>query len=101
MISMKVIRVNNSLNRSASQPYRNPFCEQVPEIDWAVPGEDAGMEWLLKRFLGKGVARYDTDRNDPTIPTGVSGLSPYLHYGQVSAQVKSTQFVHRALQLPI
>ncbi|GAQ81945.1 Deoxyribodipyrimidine photolyase/cryptochrome [Klebsormidium nitens] len=58
----------------------------VPEIDWAVPGEDAGMEWLLKRFLGKGIAKYDADRNDPTIPTGVSGMSPYLHYGNVAAQ---------------
>lgn len=26
------------------------------------------------------------NRNDPSKPTGLSGLSPYLHYGQISAQ---------------
>lgn len=26
------------------------------------------------------------NRNDPSKPTGLSGMSPYLHYGHISAQ---------------
>ncbi|KAI3988715.1 hypothetical protein MKX01_025027 [Papaver californicum] len=29
---------------------------------------------------------YNTDRNNPLKPRGLSGLSPYLHFGQISAQ---------------
>lgn len=38
----------------------------------------------LGEFLGKGLESYDKDRNDPNL-TGTSGLSPYLHFGQLSA----------------
>nr|CAD1835540.1 unnamed protein product [Ananas comosus var. bracteatus] len=61
----------------------------VPEITWCEPGEDAAMETLLGTndgFLTKRIRNYDTDRNDPTKPRGLSGLSPYLHFGQISAQ---------------
>lgn len=47
------------------------------------------METLLGTndgFLTKRIRNYDTDRNDPTKPRGLSGLSPYLHFGQISAQ---------------
>ncbi|KAG2319978.1 hypothetical protein Bca52824_013191 [Brassica carinata] len=47
---------------------------EVPEVEWCVPGEDAGME------------NYSTDRNNPVKPKALSGLSPYLHFGQISAQ---------------
>jgi deoxyribodipyrimidine photo-lyase len=63
--------------------------EDVPEIDWCEPGEAAAMEALLGSkdgFLVKRVKSYDTDRNYPTKPTALSGLSPYLHFGQISAQ---------------
>jgi len=39
----------------------------------------------LGRFLKAGLAHYDRDRNDPT-RDGQSGLSVYLHFGQISAQ---------------
>ncbi|XP_020094541.1 deoxyribodipyrimidine photo-lyase isoform X2 [Ananas comosus] len=61
----------------------------APEITWCEPGEDAAMETLLGTndgFLTKRIRNYDTDRNDPTKPRGLSGLSPYLHFGQISAQ---------------
>ncbi|XP_047043085.1 deoxyribodipyrimidine photo-lyase-like [Lolium rigidum] len=63
--------------------------EDVPEIDWCEPGEAAAMEALLGSqdgFLEKRVKSYDTDRNYPTKPKALSGLSPYLHFGQISAQ---------------
>jgi deoxyribodipyrimidine photo-lyase len=37
----------------------------------------------LRSFVGRKLAAYAEDRNDPTID-GLSGLSPYLHFGQIS-----------------
>ncbi|KAJ6308248.1 hypothetical protein OIU76_017931 [Salix suchowensis] len=62
---------------------------EVPEIKWCEPGEDAAMEVLMGSkdgFLTKRLKNYSTDRNNPLKPKGLSGLSPYLHFGQVSAQ---------------
>lgn len=62
---------------------------EVPEIDWCEPGENAAMEVLMgskNGFLTKRLKTYSTDRNNPLKPGGVSGLSPYLHFGQISAQ---------------
>ncbi len=39
----------------------------------------------MRRFLEKGLGDYSWARNDPSID-GQSGLSPYLHFGQLSAQ---------------
>jgi deoxyribodipyrimidine photo-lyase len=39
----------------------------------------------LKRFLEKKLSRYHEESNDPTRET-TSGLSAYLHFGQISAQ---------------
>ncbi|KAG8088173.1 hypothetical protein GUJ93_ZPchr0010g9298 [Zizania palustris] len=63
--------------------------ENVPEIDWCEPGEVAAMEALLGSkdgFLTKRIKSYENDRNDPTKPQALSGLSPYLHFGHISAQ---------------
>lgn len=54
------------------------------EISWLVPGERAGRS-LLKDFVRHRLDRYVSLRNDPT-KDGQSHLSPYLHFGQVSAQ---------------
>lgn len=62
---------------------------EVPEVEWCVPGEDSGMEVLMGRqegFLTKRLRNYSTDRNNPVKPKALSGLSPYLHFGQISAQ---------------
>jgi deoxyribodipyrimidine photo-lyase len=45
--------------------------------------QEAGL--VLKRFIKEKLDRYNADRNDPT-KSGVSDLSPYLHFGQISAQ---------------
>ncbi|ONK71697.1 uncharacterized protein A4U43_C04F11410 [Asparagus officinalis] len=37
-------------------------------------------------FLTKRLKNYHTDRNNPLKPKALSGLSPYLHFGQISAQ---------------
>nr|XP_011463773.1 PREDICTED: deoxyribodipyrimidine photo-lyase-like [Fragaria vesca subsp. vesca] len=62
---------------------------EVPEVDWCEPGETAAMEVLMgskNGFLTKRLKGYSSDRNNPLKPRGVSGLSPYLHFGQISAQ---------------
>ena len=45
-------------------------------------GTAEGMQHLRK-FISHALARYDTDRNLPHIE-GTSGLSAYLHFGQIS-----------------
>lgn len=63
--------------------------EDVPEIRWCEPGEEGAMEVLKGSkggFLTKRLKNYESDRNDPLKPKGLSGLSPYLHFGQISAQ---------------
>nr|AAQ10672.1 type II CPD photolyase [Stellaria longipes] len=62
---------------------------EVPEIDWCEPGETAALEVLMGEkdgFLTKRLKKYGTDRNIPLKPRALSGLSPYLHFGQISAQ---------------
>ncbi|CAN1834097.1 Deoxyribodipyrimidine photo-lyase [Linum perenne] len=62
---------------------------EVPELEWCTPGEEAAMEVLMgsrEGFVTKRVKNYATDRNIPLKPKGLSGLSPYLHFGQISAQ---------------
>lgn len=56
----------------------------VPEVDWIVPGPRAARR-ALRRFLKEKLSIYDRDRNDPVIE-GQSDLSPYLHFGMISAQ---------------
>jgi len=56
----------------------------VGEVNWVKPGERAAQR-LLKRFIAGKLDRYNDDRNDPN-RDGQSNLSPYLHFGQLSAQ---------------
>jgi deoxyribodipyrimidine photo-lyase len=62
-----------------------PVERTVPEVDWIVPGEKGGQK-LLKNFVRRSLPRYGEKRNDPAQQEGQSHLSPYLHFGQVSAQ---------------
>jgi len=56
----------------------------VQEVDWLKPGEQAAKK-VLKNFVEKKLPSYESQRNDPTAD-GQSNLSPYLHFGQLSAQ---------------
>ncbi len=53
-------------------------------VGWIKPGEKEAVR-ALKQFISKKLSRYDTARNDPCLD-GQSDLSPYLHFGQLSAQ---------------
>jgi deoxyribodipyrimidine photo-lyase len=56
----------------------------VPEIGWLRPGEGRARR-ALGDFLKNRLPSYGTMRNDPS-RHGQSGLSPYLHFGQLSPQ---------------
>jgi deoxyribodipyrimidine photo-lyase len=49
------------------------------------PGGSREAARRLARFVRGPLRTYDTERNDPTRDAG-SGLSPYLHFGMVSAR---------------
>lgn len=61
----------------------------VAEVE---PGEKAAQR-VLKRFLEHRLRSYDEARNDPTVE-GQSELSPYLHFGQISAQRVALEVLH-------
>lgn len=56
----------------------------IKEVSWCVPGETAALE-MLNLFLCSKFNSYATKRNDPN-SLALSNLSPYLHFGQISAQ---------------
>ena len=57
---------------------------EVKEVDWIIPGEKAAVK-SLKDFLENRFTKYAEERNDPN-KNALSNLSPYLHFGQISAQ---------------
>ena len=58
--------------------------DRTPDVNWAQPGERAANKHL-EEFIDQGLILYDADRNNP-VKNGQSGLSIYLHFGQISAQ---------------
>lgn len=58
--------------------------QRVSEVKWLKPGEDEAKK-VLKSFIEKRLHYYHLKRNDPTFDAQ-SNLSPYLHFGQISAQ---------------
>ena len=58
--------------------------DPVPPVGWIKPGERQAAE-RLRLFIDKKLASYDEGRNDPARDC-VSHISPYLHFGQLSAQ---------------
>jgi deoxyribodipyrimidine photo-lyase len=57
--------------------------KNVREVSWIEPGEKAARS-ALARFIDEGLKRYNSDRNDPN-RAGQSAMSPYLHFGNISA----------------
>jgi deoxyribodipyrimidine photo-lyase len=57
---------------------------EVPPVD-GTPGGTREAERRLAAFVRGPLATYDTDHNDPS-RDAESGLSPYMHFGMVSAR---------------
>ena len=60
-----------------------PVDESVPAVDWAEPGSKKCLQ-RFEKFIKEILEIYGEQRNDPTVDA-VSNLSPWLHYGQISA----------------
>ncbi|MBI9107595.1 MAG: deoxyribodipyrimidine photo-lyase [Spirochaetales bacterium] len=58
--------------------------DEIVPVKNPVPGRRQGEE-LLTEFIEHRLESYAAERNDPNIDAQ-SGLSPYLHFGQISAQ---------------
>lgn len=58
--------------------------KSVSKLNWIIPGEREAMN-VLEDFINSKLKYYSDLKNDPTKDT-VSNLSPYLHFGQMSAQ---------------
>lgn len=58
--------------------------QSVPPITWAQPGTIHGYR-MLYEFITQRLKNYEQDRNVP-IKHGLSCLSPYYHFGQLSVQ---------------
>ncbi|KAM9719234.1 CPD photolyase [Menidia menidia] len=56
----------------------------VAEPAWAEPGAKAGMA-MLESFIDVRLKLFGTQRNDPNV-AALSQLSPWLRFGQISAQ---------------
>lgn len=58
--------------------------EKVKPVDWLKPGGKEAHK-TLKKFIEDKLNDYAQLRNDPNA-NALSNLSPYLHFGQISAQ---------------
>lgn len=56
----------------------------VDELDWLTPGSAAALR-VMRRFIHKSLPLFDKLANDP-VSDVQSQLSPYLHFGHISAQ---------------
>ncbi|KAM4556503.1 CPD photolyase isoform 1-T1 [Fundulus diaphanus] len=56
----------------------------VGEPQWAKPGSEAGMA-MLESFIDVRLKMFATQRNDPNM-AALSQLSPWIRFGQLSAQ---------------
>ena len=63
--------------------YLNPD-PSVSPIDWLTPGYTAANK-MLQNFIGNKLSKYNENRNNPVLDAQ-SNLSPYLHFGHISAQ---------------
>lgn len=63
------------------------FKEDVQPAKGVLGGRKEALR-LLKEFIQSKLEKYQTDRSQPNAPerTATSGLSPYLHFGYISAE---------------
>lgn len=76
----------------ASKTWKVAVDSSVKKVDWIKPGEPNAHD-ALKDFVSRRLARYASDRNDP-VKDAQSELSPYIHFGQISAQRIALEVKH-------
>ncbi len=71
--------------------------ESIGVVKGFISGEKAAQA-AMKTFLKNGLSGYSQRRNDPSL-AGQSNLSPYLHFGQLSAQTLALAVMKAAVPL--
>ena len=74
----------NSIEALFPEEFREENANSFSEPEYFEPGETAARK-MMDDFFAKKLESYFALRNDPT-KDGISNLSPYLHFGQISAQ---------------
>lgn len=78
--------------------YSLPFKNNQTTLSWISAGEMAANK-AMHQFIEKRMIFYQLKRNDPTEPA-LSNLSPYLHFGQLSAlQIALSVLDHQETRL--
>ncbi len=72
--------------------------KSVPTLTWVKSGEGAANR-ALRRFVATKLKSYERDRNNPTLDA-TSNLSPYIHFGQLSAQRVALEVVASEARTP-
>ena len=83
-IKIEALIQNVCVNEVPNSDTINSFSEQKYFENPFDSGEEAATE-MLDKFLSQKLDSYAALKNDPT-KDGISNLSPYLHFGQISAQ---------------
>jgi len=78
---------------------RLTIARDVTEVPWLKPGENEARK-VLKNFISRKLCDYGTQRNDPTLD-GQSHISPYLHFGQISAQKVALEVIRSHASQPV
>lgn len=76
-LDMEGVRITDPVTLLADLPVDR----SVPPVE--LPAGTEAARARLQEFLERKISRYHEDRNNPTVD-GTSGLSPYLHFGQIS-----------------
>lgn len=74
-------------------------CLAASQVEWLQPGERAAHA-ALADFLAR-LGKYDEARNDPCDRRATSHLSPYLHFGHISAQRVALAVQRAAGDVPV
>ncbi|MBP7967016.1 deoxyribodipyrimidine photo-lyase [Candidatus Woesebacteria bacterium] len=72
-----------------------PCDRSVKPVDWLSPGSEAAHK-LLNDFILHRLETYNDIRNNPALD-GQSGLSPYLHFGHISAQYVAQEILRSSV----
>jgi len=70
------------VKRQAALSFLQELKKQISGKQYYVGGYQTAKRLLLD-FVTNKLSRYQEDRNDPAL-SGTSGMSPYLHFGQIS-----------------
>lgn len=93
MKSRKPSAIQSGGNNWKELAHLLPYDRSVPEADWILPGESEAFK-KMEDFISNRLFSYKDERNDPNLDA-VSDLSPYLHFGHISAQRVAFEILKR------